>query len=780
MRIGQRAWLILAWSVLQGSSLCVLADQPSAPSAAPAPGLEEIVVTATKRSESLQDVPLSISALSARDLQVAAVKSLRDVAALTPGVEFDRSVGGPLTNIAVRGVNSTVGASTTGIYIDDTPIQSRVSSISAIGNPLPLVYDLQRVEVIRGPQGTLFGAGAEGGALRFITSDPDLVQSSGSATVEVADTRYGSASYEAGVAGGGPLSANTVGIRASAWYRRDGGYIDRVDPFTGATVDANSNYSNSESFRIALLIQPVEWLTITPSVDYQKTYVHDIDIYYPALSDPDSGQFQSGKLLRQPTSDDFTLATIKLQAAASFADITSITSFFHRNADTLTDTTQINGIVGGAIGLGGGAGGYGNPAGPAYPVSYADAAPQHNAITQRNISEEIRLSSRDAAARLTWVAGIFASYAKQHEPSSTYSNDDDVVNALPPGTSVLYSDITIVDRQLALFGEADWRFTDRWKLTAGLRIARTEFESEALAGGAFEVGVASQSSGQATERPVTPKVGLSYQADRDNLFYLTAYKGYRIGGVNAPLPNYCVGTAPSTYHSDSLWSYEIGAKNTLLGGRLVLDSSAFHIVWTNVQQPVVIAQCGYTYLANTGQAHSDGADLAGTAQLGAHTRVGFSFAYTDSKFTKTVTIPGAVPGSSLVVVQSGDSIGLLPQVPSPFNATVYVEYSFPFVRGSEGFARIQDVFNSRNNGPFSTQIPNGVSYNPDLVSNPSTNVLDLRVGAKFGSYDVSVFVNNVLNAHPALATFNDAPGSTLFYNTTLRPLTAGVTAHVQF
>ena len=781
MDFRQPAWQTLAWCALQACVLYAHADQPGA-SSTPVPeagksagaALEEIIVTATKRNDRLQDVPLSISALSARDLQEAAVKTLGDVAAVTPGVEFDRSAGGPLTNIAVRGVNSTVGASTTGIYIDETAIQSRVTSASAIGNPLPIVFDLQRVEVDRGPQGTLFGAGAEGGALRFITSDPELDRWSGHATTEVAQTRYGGTSYEAGVAAGGPIVDNTVGLRASAWYRRDGGYIDRVDPFNGATVDANSNHTDSKSARIALLVRPVDWLSITPSIHYQKTYAHDIDLYYPSLSNPDAGEFNSGKLLQQPTSDEFTLATVKTQANAGFADLTSITSYFDRIARTLTDTTQINGLVGGSIGLGGGAGGYGNPLGPAYPVSYADAAPQSNGLRQRVVSEEFRLASSDANARLSWVAGLFYSYSRQHEPSFTYSNDDDAVNQLPPGTSVLFSDITIIDRQLAVFGETDWRFTDRLKLTTGLRVARTRFESEDLAAGVFTVGVPPQAHGEASETPVTPRIGLSFQADKEDLYYFSVAKGYRVGGVNTPLPNYCTGTAPSTYNSDSLWSYEIGAKNTLFNGGLVLDSSVFHILWSNVQQPVVIANCGYTYLANTGEVRSDGVDVAATAQVGVRTKVGVSLAYTNSRFTKTVVVDG------LVIVEGRDSVGLLPQVPSPLNATVYAEYTFPLINGANGFVRAEDIFDSRNNGPFTTQIPGGLSYSPALRSNPSTNVLDIRAGGNFDSYEVALFVNNALNAHPSLETYVDAPNSALFYNTTLRPLTVGLNANVKF
>jgi iron complex outermembrane recepter protein len=780
--IRRAAWVPIALGALPVCLPCAQADQSATLStAARTPTsvdsettIDEIIVTATKRSARLQDVPSSIIALSSQDLQASGVKGLADVAALTPGVEFDRQAGGPLTNISIRGVDSTIGATTTGIYIDDTAIQSRVNAASAIGSPLPLVFDLQRVEVDRGPQGTLFGAGAEGGTLRFITNEPELDRFSGQATAEGSGTRYGGASYEVGVAAGGPIINDEVGFRASAWHRTDGGYIDRINPFTGATVDGDANRSSSDAARIAILVRPVDWLKVTPSVYYQSRHTNDNDIYYPDSSNPDAGEFRSGKIVPQPTRDRFTLSSVKLEASGGAVDLTSITSYFDRRAQTLIDTTAIAGLVGGSVGLSGGAGGYGNPLGLAYPSSYSDAAPQYNSLEQRFISEEFRLASSDASARLSWVAGVFYSYARQHEVSNTYSDDITAVNGVPAGTSVLFGDVVIVDRQFAGFGQADLRLTDRIKLTGGVRVARTKFDSDALAAGVFVVGVPPVANGQASETPVTPKFGISFQADRDNLYYFSAAKGYRVGGVNVPVPNYCTGAAPSTYKSDSLWSYEIGAKNTLFNGHLQIDSSAFHINWTGVQQPVVLANCGYTYLTNTGQARSDGLDIAGIALLNSHVKIGVSLAYTNSRFTKTVVVDG------LVVVQSGDSIGLLPQVPSPFNATIFGEYRLYFAKGIEGFVRGEDVFNNRNPGPFSTQIPGGVSESEALRSNPSINIVNLRAGVNFNSFDVALFANNVLNAHPALSTYLDAPNSTLFYNTTLRPLTVGVNASVRF
>lgn len=309
--------------------------------------LVEIIVTATKRAENLNKIPISIAALSPEAMAESGVKSFRDVAALVPGIEFDSvtSWGPNLNNIAIRGVNSTIGTSTTGIYLDDTPIQSRVQSFSYIGRPLPLTWDLERVEVDRGPQGTLFGAGAEGGAVRFIPSAPSLTQFGGLAHSEVSETKGGGWSYESGVAAGGPLVEDSMGGRISLWYRTDGGYIDRIDPFTGARVDANANRSESKAARIAIAYRPIESFTITPSINYQSQQTHDSSTFYEALSNPQEGVFKSGRLLQQPTSDSLYLPSVKVEANLGFADLTSVSSYYHREASTLFDNTNLLGAL---------------------------------------------------------------------------------------------------------------------------------------------------------------------------------------------------------------------------------------------------------------------------------------------------------------------------------------------------------------------------------------------------------------------------------------------------
>src|SRR6202140_4870006 len=193
-----------------------------APNEATGP-LQEIVVTATRHEESLSKVPISVTAMTQEALDIRGVKDFQDVARFTPGVNIDNS---GTNNISIRGISGTGGAGTTGIYLDDTPIQMRALAFNP-DEALPKSFDIDRVEVLRGPQGTLFGAGSEGGTVRYITTQPSLTKTSIYGRSEFSSTQYGDPSYEAGAAVGGPLVSGTLGARATIWFRRDGGWIDR-------------------------------------------------------------------------------------------------------------------------------------------------------------------------------------------------------------------------------------------------------------------------------------------------------------------------------------------------------------------------------------------------------------------------------------------------------------------------------------------------------------------------------------------------------------------------
>src|SRR5499427_9130965 len=308
------------WLALLAGAGVVQAQEQTAQEQAPAaetgavPGLQEVVVTATRREESLSKVPISVMALTEENLDARGIKDFSEVARYTPGVSFDTS---GTNNISIRGIAGTGGAGTTGIYIDDTPIQMRALAFNP-DEALPKSFDVDRVEVLRGPQGTLFGAGSEGGTVRYITTQPSLTKTSVYARAELATTQGGDPSYEAGLAVGGPLIENTLGARLTVWYRRDGGWIDHIDPYTGAVDDKNANHEDSTLFRLAFLWAPSDKWSITPSIYYQDRKEHNISNYWPLYSDAGNNQFASADPNERNSPDTFYLPALKIQGDLGF------------------------------------------------------------------------------------------------------------------------------------------------------------------------------------------------------------------------------------------------------------------------------------------------------------------------------------------------------------------------------------------------------------------------------------------------------------------------------
>jgi outer membrane receptor for ferrienterochelin and colicin len=289
----------------------------------------EVVVTATRQTQNLSKVPESVSAFTAKKMEVLDIKSFADIAKYTPGVTFDEE----RHDVSIRGIDSKAGSGTTGIYIDDTPIQVRALGLNA-NNTLPAVYDLDRVEVLRGPQGTLFGAGSEGGTVRYITPQPSLTTLSAKADAEVDTTQYGAPSYEFGGAVGGPIIPDVLGFRVSAWGRQDGGWINRVDYQTLAVTQKDANFVDTGVVRAALAWQPIAKLLITPSIYFQDRDQNNYDQYW--VSDSSANHYVSGTPDQMADRDRFYLPALKIEydgGAVKFISNTVLSALYdHRSA----------------------------------------------------------------------------------------------------------------------------------------------------------------------------------------------------------------------------------------------------------------------------------------------------------------------------------------------------------------------------------------------------------------------------------------------------------------
>jgi outer membrane receptor protein involved in Fe transport len=399
------------------------------------------------------------------------------------------------------------------------------------------------------------------------------------------------------------------------------------------------------------------------------------------------------------------------------------------------------------------------------------------------VSQELRLSSNAPGEPLQWTAGLFYSDQKQMESEGVFSPFYATnVFGLAPGASLFTSSLLSRDKQTASFGQLDYSFAQRWKLTLGLRAARTDGQFVEQQAGPIADPTHPSASGDQSETPFTPKVGLSYQLDDANMLYASASKGYRVGGPNPPIPlesqanpaGCPLASEPAPYSSDSVWSYEAGAKDKLLGGRVVLDTSVFHVDWSNIQQQIYLASCGFGYIANTGQAVSNGFDIGARAAATEALTLGVSFALTNAHLTKDVSFQG------MTIAQAGDTVSSPPAVASPRSLTASVEYAFTAMGGRDAYVRAEDIFHSRNPGPFNTMIPGSVGYAPEIPPNPATNQVNARAGVDVRSVDLSLFANNLFNSHPLLGRYQDTVASQLFTDTTLRPRTIGVTASYRF
>jgi iron complex outermembrane receptor protein len=794
LRVSSQLLLLRTLTLSAGACFATLVGASAADTTEPAAAgvLEEITVTATRREESISRVPISITAINQEMLDQKGIKDFADVARFTPGVAFD---AGQTNQISIRGISSSGGSGTTGIYIDDTPIQVRALGFNS-DDTLVKLFDLDRVEVLRGPQGTLFGAGSEGGTVRYITVQPSLTQTSISAKAETSYTQGGAPSYESGVAAGIPVIDGVFGVRVSAWYRRDGGWIDRIDPTTLEVVDKNANSDGTAVLRLAALWHPNDAVSVTPSILYQNSQRNDVTIYWPEYSVPNNDRYFSADPTARPEPDVFYLPSLNVQADMGPVRLISTTSYFHRDEISGYDGTLYNlGYYQSQIPA------YGNAAGlaafplldgtgvhlPAGLTDYRSPASVTN--TQRNLTQEFRLQSTDPAARVAWTAGVFYSLDRQfsleeiHDPMA-----DALFNQLfgypiavffntplnPDGSSVLpmgdsyFNQLVSYDRQIAGFGEVNFNLTDTLKLTAGVRVSKDSFTIESLSGGPQNSGPrpGTQSS---SENPVTPKAGIQWQADPNNMYYFTYSKGFRPGGGNPSIPydptfqnltNGCTqdfinlgltNGAPATYKSDTVQSFEVGAKNNI-ENRVRLASSIYYIKWNNIQENVVPPICQIQFTENLGNAVSKGFDLQADFQVTDAFSIESSFGYTDARYTTSTFIGPVTTG--LPVVVAGDAIagpngiGTGYSIP-PYSISLGLEYKFQAL-AHESYVRGDWEYLAGDKWLHAGQDPNTSSYDTTALPTERESFASLRAGTKLGDFGVSLFVDNLTDSHTIL------------------------------
>ena len=746
--------------------------------------LEEIVVTATRREENLLEVPLSIAAYTQEALDQKGVRTIEDLARITPGLSIMQGFSG-IRYISIRGVESRWGATTTGVYIDETPIQVRSLSIST--NFYPALFDLERVEVLRGPQGTLFGAGAMGGAVRFIIKKPDLIDYSGAVRSEVGFTEGGDPTYEIGGAFGGPIVDEKFGFRVSGYYRKEGGYIDRVPFYANrGTAEENSNSRDVSVANASLTFAPTETLNITPAIFYQEINRDDTEQFWTWTQQSEREplpEFTNAEGVASYGEDTSFLPSLNVEWDAGPLTLISNTSYMDREVNSSDDGTAFLLDV----------------FGPAFGGSFDLQLPEAGErglidlnMTQRSFTQEVRLqSNKSDDSRFNYVFGVFYQKLRQTVSERDRAVVPDVfapniiapLFGLPVGFPIPITEpdgaFTVafdesIDEQYAAFTNLDYKLTDQLTLSAGARISRMKFD---FLGTSEFVGFPDSAEGTAEETPVTPKIGLEYTPNDNWLIYASAAEGFRPGGANRLVaPGTCVNEleavgldqVPSEYKPDSVWSYEVGAKG-VLGASATLSASVFNIEWTDRQQLRTLLPCGSVFIDNLGDARSRGFDMLLTLRPTSGLSFDIGVGYQDTTFQDTIYAAVATDPPP-VISRKGDKLA------TPWVVNLAADYERPFGAGEMvGYGHLQYDYKS----DWETSDPRNQGYNINLAPQAEQNFVSARFGVRRGPLDVSLFVNNLLNSDDVVGKLNFAPSERLLIQT-YRPRTWGLTANYNF
>lgn len=730
---------------------------------------DEIVVTAQKRVEALAEVPQSVSVVSGDTLDLLQADNLEDYLALVPGLSLTGETRG-VSRISLRGINTGGVAATVGVYVDDVPF----GSSSGLANGAILAgdfdtFDVARIEVLRGPQGTLYGASSLGGVLKFVTSAPDPKKLEGRAQVSLEDVDGGGLGYAATAMVNVPLS-DKIAFRASGFYRHDSGYIDSIgnnpvtalfDPSTiiipGTQDEHNINELKSYGGRASLLFNATDNFSVRLSAIVQNTN-NDASSYVEV--DPVSLNTLYGGLIQsryfaEPTKLKYRVYSAVADWDFGFANLTSSTSYGTFSEKFQRDWTVFSGLLG-------------LPTGPTITFLYGDAdtrplsAILNQKTATKKFTQEFRLASPDND-RFEWLVGAYYT----HEKSGI---DPQQVLAVEAATGEIASDIPILYdiflrskfQEYAAFANGTIHLSPRFDVTLGGRISKNKQSATQQATGDLLGGAVIAFEGLKSDESVfTYSVAPRYELTDNTAVYARIATGYRAGGPNVLPPG---ADAPGTYDSDRLTSYEAGIKADWFNKRLSLDFAAFYLDWKDIQ---LFAQVnGFGVNANGGTAVSKGFEFTVTGRPVEGLSLALNGSYTDAYLTKdTDPLVGGFDGDPL------------PYVPD-WSVNLSADYEWPIWGETKAFVGGSFSYVGNRTPDFGTRDADG-----NLVRIDSYETIDLRAGIDAGRWLVQAYVRNALNTTGITSIVSLDPGT--YPNDAgavglIRPRTIGLTVGARF
>jgi len=682
--------------------------------------LDVIVVTAQKVAQSLVDVPLSISVVGGSDLERVQASNIQDYVKLVPGLQLTQSTPG-FGRLVLRGINTGGVASTVGVYVDETTF----GSSSGLANGAILAadfdtFDIARVEVLRGPQGTLYGASSLGGVLKYVTVEPQFDSFQGRVRGTVETIEDGDLSYSGSAVANMPVS-DTLAIRASGFYRKVGGFIDSIGT-GGSDVASNINGSTVSGGRASMLFKPSDAVSLRLSA-----FVQDIDNDASSRVDADSltGKTLYGRLTQSqfvPEAADVRYRVYNATGVFNlgFADLTTATSYGTLTQDFRVDfTTLISPLLEAIFGV-------------------PNEAFNQQVTRVKRFTQEVRLSSQQND-RLEWLFGGYYTDEK--------GLIDQDVNVVTPGTftdipGLPAAGVGTIDskyKEYAAFANATIKLAEHFDLTLGGRFSHNK-QSELQQTDGLLFGGASVVPGNSSEDVFTYSVAPKFKFNDRVALYARVAKGFRPGGPNALAPNAPAGT-PTSYDSDSIISYEAGLKGENAARTFGFDLAAFHIDWKDIQLLARVNGVGIN--SNASGAKSDGVEFAFTFRPVDGFRVSLNGAYTNAKLTQDTDL-------LLVGGRDGDRLPYTPK--SSYSLNGDYEWSLAGDRNAyvgASFSRLSKVPASFD--PAFSATNGGQRYLP------SYDTVDLRAGLGFGKLSLEAFARNLTNEEGKTSAESGAP-----------------------
>jgi iron complex outermembrane recepter protein len=761
--------------------------------------LQAVTVTATLREQEVADVPFSIAAPTASVLRERGADNIEAIAANVAGFSV-QNLGPGQSQVAIRGASAGQIArdqpgvkEQVGAYLDDSPI-----SLSLFTPDLDL-FDVSRVEVLRGPQGTLFGSGSLSGTVRYITNQPEVGVRSTFGEVGGSWIGGGNAGANVKLGANVPLGDRTA-ARVAVYHNQLGGYMDAVQP--DLSVDENVNSGARTGVRAALRFAPSERLSVTPRVVFQTVKMEGwnrIDTFN-ILANPYTtsrpavtlGERRLFTQIGEPFTDDFLLGDVNLRYDFGRVNLTSITSYTYRDVLVVRDAGALtSSITGGSVGL---------------PEEiYTLNAPLDDATQSRVVTQEVRFAGGGGRGR--WLVGGFYSTNRRDYGQSLLVSGFEAASGIPtqglraPRDVLFFSDLAYDLKQTAVFGEGTVSVGRRVDLTAGLRYYSFDEDREQVFDGIFahdNTGTAVVSVPGSTKADgFAPRFIASFRPTDRLTLNAQVSRGFRLGGINDPLnvplcttQDLATFSGRDSWTDETAWNYEVGTKSEWMGGRVSLNLSAFYMDIRDLQLTVTAGSCSSRLIFNVPKAVSQGAEIELAAAPNENFDFSVSATFTDSELRSTLTSTDASGTVSVVSgIQEGNRLPSVPRV----QAAAAVTFRRPLRPGSQAFL----TGTYHHVGSRFTQIDDHVpgvgtvnlnSFDPNTIGGPLTastftfdpelpayNLVNLRVGLARASWEVALFANNLTDERALLALDRERGTRARVGYLTNQPRTVGVT-----